>query len=115
MAGSSGVICSMRQPGIGQSLFMLRSMGYEALPAKRQRRPAQSTQSAGEPEDWMRLSAGDGTKGPRLYDWAYVELADLEADEDNEDYTGLWTRGLLIRRSLTDQDLAFFSTWCPVG
>ena len=67
------------------------------------------------PEDWMRLSAGDGTKGPRLYDWAYVELADLEADEDNEDHTGLWTRGLLIRRSLTDQDLAFFSTWCPVG
>ena len=23
----------------------------------------------------------DGTKGPRLYDWAYVELADLEAEE----------------------------------
>ena len=42
-----------------------------------------------------------GTKGPRLYDWAYVELADLEAEEYNEDLTGLWTRGLLIRRSLS--------------
>ena len=66
-------------------------------------------------EAWRRLSAGDGTKGARLYDWAYVELADLEAKEYNEDLTGLWTRGLLIRRTLSDGDLAFFSTWCPAG
>ena len=26
-------------------------------------------------EAWRRLSAGDGTKGERLYDWAYIELA----------------------------------------
>ena len=58
---------------------------------------------------------GDGTKGARLYDWAYLELADLEAEEYNEDLTGLWTRGLLIRRTLADEDLAFFSTWCPAG
>jgi SRSO17 transposase len=67
------------------------------------------------PDAWRRLSAGDGTKGPRLYDWAYVELADLEAEEYNEDHTGRWTRGLLIRRTIADQDLAFFSTWCPAG
>src|SRR4051812_22624838 len=36
-----------------------------------------------EPSAWVRLSAGDGTKGPRLYDWAYLELADLAADEFN--------------------------------
>ena len=66
-------------------------------------------------ETWRRLSAGDGTKGARLYDWAYVELADLEAEEYNQDLTGLWTRGLLIRRTLADEDLAFFSTWCPAG
>ena len=23
-------------------------------------------------DDWHRLSAGEGAKGPRLYDWAYV-------------------------------------------
>ena len=66
-------------------------------------------------EVWRRLSAGDGTKGPRQYDWAYVELADLEAEEYSDDLTGLWTRGLLIRRSISDQALAFFSTWCPAG
>ena len=28
---------------------------------------------------WRRLSSGEGTKGPRLHDWAYLELADLDA------------------------------------
>jgi SRSO17 transposase len=64
---------------------------------------------------WQKLSAGAGTKGERLYDWAYCELADLEADEYNESLPGVWTRGLLIRRSLTEGELAFFSTWCPAG
>jgi SRSO17 transposase len=64
-------------------------------------------------EAWARLSAGDGTKGLRFYDWAYLELADLDAEEYSDQHTGLWTRGLLIRRSLSDQDLAFFATWCP--
>src|ERR1700686_4054212 len=64
---------------------------------------------------WRRLSAGDGTKGPRLYDWAYLELADLEAGDYNSTLTGTWTRGLLIRRNIGDSELAFFSTWCPKG
>src|SRR3954465_10692736 len=64
---------------------------------------------------WQRLSAGDGTKGERLSDWAYCELADLDAAAYTEVLSGLWTRGLLIRRSLEDGELAFFSTWCPAG
>jgi SRSO17 transposase len=64
---------------------------------------------------WVRLSAGEGTKGPRLYDWAYLELADLEAAEYDDSLSGLWTRGLLIRRSIADGELVFFSTWCPAG
>ena len=65
---------------------------------------------------WRRLSSGDGTKGPRLHDWAYLELADLDADEYNGTLTGKWTRGLLIRRGIADDDdLAFFSTWCLEG
>src|SRR5271168_3847282 len=62
---------------------------------------------------WRRLSAGDGTKGARLHDWAYIELADLDAGQYNSTLTGKWTRGLLIRRNIADGDLAFFSTWCP--
>jgi SRSO17 transposase len=67
------------------------------------------------PSAWQRLSAGTGSKRERLYDWACCELADLEADEYAERLSGLWTRGLLLRRSLTDRELAFFSTWCPAG
>src|SRR5437763_5873615 len=64
---------------------------------------------------WARLSAGEGTKGPRRHDWAYLELADLEAAEGDDGLSGLWTRGLLVRRSIADGGLAFFSTWCPAG
>src|SRR6516225_2917140 len=65
--------------------------------------------------DWKRLSAGAGSKGPRLHDWCYLELADLEAGQFNSANNGLWTRGLLIRRRIADDDLAFFTTWCPAG
>src|ERR1700750_583521 len=64
---------------------------------------------------WQRLSAGDGTKGPRLYDWAYLELADLDASDYDSGQSGLWTRGLLIRRNIDDGECAYFTTWCPAG
>ncbi len=65
---------------------------------------------------WKRLSAGSGTKGERLHDWAYVELADLAGGDYNEAQGGqVWTRGLLIRRKIVDGDLAFFTTWAPSG
>ena len=67
------------------------------------------------PSAWRRLSAGEGSKGPRLYDWAYLELAELKAAEFDRHGSGLWTRGLLIRRTIADGDLAYFSTWCPAG
>ncbi len=66
--------------------------------------------------DWARLSAGAGTQGPRLYDWAYLELADLDPEEVGAPAgLGTWTRGLLIRRRPGDGALAFFTTWCPAG
>jgi len=69
-----------------------------------------------EPAAWRRLSAGAGTKGPRVYDWAYVELADLDAQAQGYSGShGLWTRGLLVRRSTADGACAFFATWCPAG
>jgi SRSO17 transposase len=67
------------------------------------------------PSAWRRLSAGEGTKGPRLHDWAYLELAHLGADEYVEGSEGLWTRGLLMRRHLADGEVAYFTTWCPAG
>ena len=68
-----------------------------------------------EASDWKRLSAGEGTKGARLHNWAYIELADLDAAGFYDGASGAWTRGLLIRRNIADGDLAFFTTWCPAG
>ena len=69
------------------------------------------------PADWQRLSAGSGTKEPRLQDWCYLQLADLEAETETElnIHHGEWTRGLLIRRHISNGELAFFSTWCQAG
>jgi SRSO17 transposase len=58
------------------------------------------------PEGWHRLSAGEGTKGPRLYDWAFLP------------YRGGapagWAKGLLIRRKLDEPDeMAFHLTLAP--
>lgn len=50
------------------------------------------------------------------HDWVYLELATLTADAVDPSLDGSrWTRGLLVRRGLTDAGLAFFTTWCPAG
>jgi SRSO17 transposase len=69
-------------------------------------------------EAWKRLSAGEGTKGPRLYDWA---MATLEPHPDDDlGGTGGCRRWLLVRRSLTPGDdgepeLAFYLCYGPAG
>jgi SRSO17 transposase len=50
-----------------------------------------------------------------MQDEGYLELADLDASEYDSAQSGLWTRGLLIRRNLADGECAYFTTWCPAG
>ena len=67
-------------------------------------------------EAWQRLSAGLGTKkGRAVLRLGLLPLADLYAEEFDAPSAGLWTRGLLIRRSVTDGECAYFTTWCPHG
>ena len=96
--------------GVG-STHVFRSWGKKRLVAG----TAAEIANTLEPSDWKRLSAGEGTKGPRLHDWCYLELADLDTDEFNAANHGLWTRGLLLRRNIEDGELAYFTTWCPAG
>ena len=44
-----------------------------------------------EADQWHRLSVGEGSKGPRDFDWARVELAQPEQEG--------WQRYLVVRRS----------------
>jgi SRSO17 transposase len=56
--------------------------------------------------EWQRLSAGEGAKGPRLYDWARVPVRALPDPG--------WDYWLLVRRSLSDPtDLAYYVCFCP--
>ena len=56
-------------------------------------------------EDWQRLSAGDGAKGPRWYDWAYRAYAGGAKG---------FRCGLLVRRSVDDPgETTFYLTHAP--
>ncbi len=57
---------------------------------------------------WTRLSAGEGSQGPRWYDWAWIPLGG--------DCPPGWGRWLLARRSLSDpRELAYYRVFAPLG
>jgi SRSO17 transposase len=57
---------------------------------------------------WRRLSAGEGAKGPRLYDWAWLPYRALVAEG--------WQTGLLIRRKIKEPSkLTFYLTLAPAS
>jgi SRSO17 transposase len=63
---------------------------------------------------WKRRSCGNGSKGPRVYDWAAATLP-----EDGTEPPG-WLRFLLVRRSLTrsakgEPELAYYLCAAPAG
>jgi len=55
-------------------------------------------------EEWHEISAGNGTKGPRIYHWATVEINSL-------DYL-VYQVYLLIRKSTTDtEEISYYITF----
>lgn len=50
---------------------------------------------------WHRQSAGAGAKGPRYYDWAWIQTGTGDH------------RHLLIRRNPVTRELAFYLCWSP--
>jgi SRSO17 transposase len=55
---------------------------------------------------WRRLSAGDGAKGPRFYDWAYLP--------DRSQTAPGWQKGVLVRRKIGKPDkFTFYLTLSP--
>src|SRR5258708_6295328 len=61
--------------------------------------------------DWKELSGGTGSKGPRLFAWARIELAAPEISG--------WQRWLLVRRSLDEDakqaEMAYVLVFAPTG
>ena len=57
---------------------------------------------------WSTFSTGDGAKGPRVYDWAAVEIRPLR-----EPVKGYW---MLARRSVANsEELAYYVCYGPAG
>jgi SRSO17 transposase len=58
---------------------------------------------------WQRLSAGDGSKGPRFYDWAWVSI-DAATKHPGQRPGQLW---LLIRCNNSTGELAYYRCHAP--
>jgi SRSO17 transposase len=64
--------------------------------------------SEGAEEGWKRISAGEGSKGPRLYDWLRLAL--------NPPLQEGFQRWLVVRRSIEDPDeLTAYTVFAPEG
>jgi len=69
-------------------------------------RDASAIAAALPPSAWHRHAAGEGAKGPRLYDWARVRLMRLQEPP--------WDHWLLIRRSVREpSDQAYYVVFAP--
>jgi SRSO17 transposase len=55
------------------------------------------------PQSWQRLSAGLGSKGHRMYSWAYLELPESDAGHS-------W---ILMRRNDSTGELAYYRVLPP--
>lgn len=59
-------------------------------------------------EEWQRLSVGEGSKGPRVYDWAAIRLPFTSPDG--------WMQGVLARRSPDEpHETAYYRVFASEG
>lgn len=87
-------------------VMALASHQYVWLPSMRQATVQQLAATANA-DDWVRLAAGNGAKGPRLYDWARLPLLSWQIPGE---------RWLLLRRSVANpKDIAYYVAYVPQG
>jgi SRSO17 transposase len=84
----------------------LRSNVWLRDPATLKQRTVAQWVARRKPQAWQRLSAGEGAKGPRLYDWAVIRIPRVLPAG-----TGFW---LLARRSISDPtQIAYYYAYGP--
>lgn len=68
-------------------------------------------------KSWQRLSAGQGSKGERFFDWAWLRLSDLSKgarSPSNSQVKGKFDKWVLARRSVQDpKDVAYYIVFAP--
>jgi SRSO17 transposase len=103
----------LEERGKSYVLWVARShplwVALEAADAPAQRRRAEEIVAEAPVEAWEKVKVGDGSKGPRLYEWARGRLA-------YEETAPGWAQWLLVRRSVEDpEDLAYYRAYGPEG
>jgi SRSO17 transposase len=88
--------------------YVLAVPGTQGVYHEGRQRQARAVAKQLSEEAWFRASAGKGSKGERLYDWACVPLPDLDRTE-----AGRW---LLLRRGIDDpEEYAYYLAYGPAG
>src|SRR6266536_1608346 len=103
--GDRGLRRDLQARGMGYVLAVAKSHRVTASPAVGPQRVDQITAVLTRPA-WNRQSAGEGAKGPREYDWAWVVITPPQDEQAGHHW-------LLVRRSRTDGELAFYRCWSP--
>jgi SRSO17 transposase len=86
--------------------YVLALSGQEYVWLGWQQRQVKTLLAALPEDSWARLSAGDGAKGPRWYDWQWLPLADPVDPQ--------WQRWLLVRRSVSaPTDMTAYVVFAP--
>jgi SRSO17 transposase len=89
-----------------EQAYVLAVSGKEYVWIGFRQHPVKELLSALPEEAWVRLSAGDGAKGPRWYDWQLLPL--------NASFQEGWRRWLLVRRKLDEPtELTAFVVFAP--
>jgi SRSO17 transposase len=87
--------------------YMLAVPGTQGVYHEGAQRQARTVAKHLSEEAWFRASAGRGSKGERLYDWACIALPDPDTTQE----AGRW---LLMRRSIEDSpEYAYYLTYAP--
>ena len=99
----------LEREGVPHVLAIKRSEKLWALTEKGPRQVRADRLAAQvEESGWVRCSAGDGAKGPRVYGWAVMDIRPL-----GEPGKGYW---LLVRRSIANPgELAYYVCYGPAG
>ena len=97
----------LEQEGVPHVLAIKRNEKLWALTDKGPRQVRADWLACGvEEPDWIRCSAGDGAKGPRVYDWVAVAIRPLR-----EPGKGYW---MLTRRSVANpEELSYYVCYGP--
>lgn len=83
-------------------------VAFQTLAGRQRAEAAEVCAQLVQEQEWQRLSMSEGTKGPRLFDWALVPMLHQWEDDGRH-----W---LLIRRSLTDpSEKAYYFVFAPTG